>query len=327
MCKRFVSYFVIVVAALVTIGCTSQKTKFNPLGEIPVPVDSLFTEANIALGKKMFFDPQLSLNNKVSCATCHKPQFAFADKTPVTLGVRARKGKRNVPSLMNVGYLPHMMAEGMVKTLEMQMLSPLQDETEMSMQLKPLIAKLNQNPYYVKQAEEIYNREVDMFVITRAIAAFQRTLVSNNSAFDQFYYGNNQEAISASAKRGWKLFSEELYCTECHVPPHFTNFSIENNGLYNSFEYSDKGKFTATLDTADIAKFKTPSLRNIMLTKPYMHNGQFFTIEKVLDHYQSGGKNHFNKSKKIQAFSLNDQEQTDIIHFFESLTDTVSWRK
>ena len=291
-----------------------------------MPNDTLFTTENIALGKKMFFDPRLSLDNKVSCATCHKPEYAFADKAPVTLGVRARQGKRNTPSLMNVGYLPHMMVEGMVKALEMQMLDPLQDETEMSMDLNQLVNKLKEDSFYVAKAREIYNRELDMFVITRAISAYQRTLISNNSTFDQYYYHKDEDAISASAKRGWALFSEDLYCTQCHTPPLFTNFSIENNGLYPSFVYSDKGKFTATLDTNDMAKFKVPSLRNVTLTAPYMHNGQFFTMQQVLENYKKGGSEHFNKSKFIQPFELSKEQEEDLIHFFETLIDTVSYK-
>lgn len=309
-------------------SCTVKNKKhFNPLGEMNIPNDTLFTPENIALGKRMFFDTRLSLDNKVSCATCHKPEYAFADKAPVTMGVRARQGKRNAPSLLNVGYLPHMMAEGMVKSLEMQMLDPLQDETEMSMDLNNLVNKLKQDSFYVAKAKEIYGRELDMFVITRAISAYQRTLVSFNSAFDKYYYQKDEEAISASAKRGWKLFSEELYCTQCHSLPFFTNFEIENNGLYPSFVYSDKGKFTATLDTNDMAKFKVPSLRNLSLTAPYMHDGQFFTLKQVLGNYKKGGAEHFNKSNKIKPFELSRQSQEDLIQFFETLTDTVSYKK
>ena len=318
----------ILILVLISLFSCNHNTieRFNPLGEIPLPDSTLFTAQNIELGRKMFFDTRLSLDNKVSCATCHKPEYAFADKAPVTLGVRARQGSRNAPSLMNVGYLPHMMAEGMVKSLEMQMLDPLQDETEMSMDLNQLVNKLKTDSFYVQQAKEIYGRELDMFVVTRAISAYQRTLISNHSAFDQYYYHKDDKAISSSAKRGWKLFSEELYCTECHTPPMFTNFDLANNGLYVSFQYTDKGKFRATLDTNDMAKFKIPSLRNVTLTAPYMHNGQFFTLKQVLENYKQGGAGHFNQSPIIQPFTLTQNQEDDLIHFFETLVDTVSYK-
>ena len=191
--KSTMKYTILILVLISLFSCNHNTLeRFNPLGEIPLPDSTLFTAQNIELGRKMFFDTRLSLDDKVSCATCHKPEYAFADKAPVTLGVRARQGSRNAPSLMNVGYLPHMMAEGMVKSLEMQMLDPLQDETEMSMDLNQLVNKLKTESFYVQQAKEIYGRELDMFVVTRAISAYQRTLISNNSAFDQYYYHNPQ---------------------------------------------------------------------------------------------------------------------------------------
>ena len=213
------------------------------------------------------------------------------------------------------------MYDAHIETLEKQVIVPIQEQGEMDMDMRELLTKLRNIPEYQQAAREIFDRDFDAWVLTRSISAFQRSLVSLDSKFDKFYYQNDKSALNESQKRGWKLFSEKLYCTECHAPPMFTNYEAINNGLYTDYG-EDKGRFRIHHDSTDIGKFKVPSLRNIDLTYPYMHDGSMKSLEDVISHYSRGGNTHVNKDDRIVPFSITKQEQTDLIHFFEALTDT-----
>jgi cytochrome c peroxidase len=180
---------------------------------------------------------------------------------------------------------------------------------------------LRADPDYQKAAKEIYGRDFDAWVLTRSISAYERSLVSMNSRFDQYQKGN-KNAINATEKAGWKLFSETLYCTKCHPAPNFTTYVAENNGLYASYEgKSDQGRFRIHHDSLDIGKFKVPSLRNLPLTYPYMHDGSLESIDAVLDHYVKGGNGHPLQHKAIVPFTLSPQERKQLKAFFNSLVD------
>ncbi len=278
-----------------------------------IPSDNQLTWDRIALGKKLFYDPILSIDRSVSCGSCHKQQNAFADNTPVSTGVENRIGTRNTLSLANVAYHDYFLREGSVPSLEMQILVPIQEHNEMGFNIVAASERLNLDSSYVQASMNAYNRIPDPYVITRAIASFERTMISSNSSFDT----NN---LNESEKRGKELFfSEELACANCHGTFLFTNQKIENNGLYEI--YSDSGRYRLTQLNEDIGKFKTPTLRNIEITGPYMHDGSMNTLEEVIEHYANGGKNHFNKSEQINGFFLSDSEKNDLIHFLKSLTD------
>lgn len=292
----------------------------SPMGQAIIPVDNEMTSAKIAFGKALFFDKRLSLDETVSCAVCHKPGLAFTDGLALSDGIGDKKSTRNSPTLLNTVFMPHYMYDGEVETLEMQALVPIQDHNEMGMTVKELVRRLKNVPEYQEAAKRIFNREVDAYVITRALAAYQRNLISDNSPFDQYYYGKNNRAVSISVKRGWKLFSEKLYCTSCHPAPHFSTYKVENNGLTKEY-LSDKGRFRSTGDTNDYGKFKVPSLRNIEITGPYMHDGSIATLSEVIDHYIKGGSKNFNQHPVIQPFELTRREKSDLINFLHALTD------
>lgn len=311
----------IVATSIFLTRCKSSEGIISPLGEVVAPVDNPTTEEKIELGRKLFFDTRLSRDNTISCATCHKPGKAFTDQLPVSVGIDGRKTDRNSPSLLNAVYLPTVMFDAHLETLEKQVIVPIQEHVEMDMNMKELIARLQAIPEYAEAAKSIFNREFDAWVLTRSISAFQRSLISDNSRFDQFYYQDKKMALTKAEKRGWLLFSEKLYCIECHAPPHFTNFQPINNGLYEDYG-KDQGRFRINSDSSDMGKFKVPSLRNVEITYPYMHNGSVESLEDVIDHYMSGGKNHVNKDKRIVPFSLTSEEKSDLVLFLESLTDT-----
>ncbi len=256
----------------------------------------------------------------MSCASCHKQALAFADSLATTPGVENRPGKRNSPSLANVAYQKHLLREGGVPTLEMQILVPIQEHNEFDFNILDIAERLRRMPEYVDMAQEAYGRKVDAFVITRAIAAFERTLLSGHSAFDRWHFQNTPLALSPPARRGYALFnSERLGCANCHGGFLFTNQEYANNGLYE--QYNDPGRMRLTGLEQDRAVFKIPSLRNVGVTAPYMHDGSLTTLEQVIDHYQSGGKPHPNKSPLLRPFSLSDQERQDLLAFLNSLTD------
>ncbi len=303
----------------ILIQCSVTQSFDNPLGPIPVPEDNEQDAAKIALGKEFFFDKDLSVDRTLNCAVCHKPGLAFTDGLKVSDGVLGRKSSRNSPTLLNTAYSPMLMFDGVIPSLEMQAVVPIQDHNEMGMNLKELIERLQAKPEYVEAARKIYNREMDIYVLTRSLAAFQRSLYTNDSRFDRYYYGKNESALSASEKRGWKLFSEKLYCTQCHSLPYFTTYKAENNGLAKN--YTDPGRFRATHDSTDIGKFKVPTLRNIEITGPYMHDGSFESLEDVIEHYAKGGAGHVNQHPSIKSFPLSKRDKKDLVNFLYSLTD------
>ena len=294
------------------------------MGPVPVPADNPMTAEKIALGRQLFFDKRLSEDNSISCADCHHPELAFTDGKARSTGFHDSISQRNAPTLLNSAYLKTLMFDGEIKTLEMQVIVPIQEHAEMHSDMKKLIAELKAVPEYEAAAREIFGRSFDPYVLTRSIAAFERTLISQNSAFDRFYRGDNN-ALTASQQRGWKLFSEELYCTKCHQPPFFTNYKVENNGLYKEYG-TDQGRFRITRVESSKGLFKVPTLRNILLTAPYMHDGSILTLDAVLDHYASGGKQHPNQSPVIRKFALPEKKRSDMLNFFQSLTDTTYLR-
>jgi len=283
-----------------------------------IPSDNALTQNRIELGRKLFFDPILSRDSSISCASCHLPSAAFSDTLAVSLGVEQRAGTRNSPTLANVAYHPYYLREGGVPTLEMQILVPVQEHNEFDFNMLLLSERLNTDSNYVTMAQNAYQRTPDPFVITRAIAAFQRTLISGNSRFDRYIYQGQTSALNTTELHGFELF-KTWGCTNCHNGFNFTNYSFQNTGLYEV--YNDIGRERLTLDSADRAKFKVPSLRNVGLTPPYMHDGSMATLSEIVDHYASGGKNHPNKSMHITGFELNPSDKQAIIAFLHSLSD------
>lgn len=302
-------------------GPTAEPLLAVPIG-FPVPVfpeGNELTPERWKLGKRLFFDPVLSSDSTVSCASCHLPEHAFTDGKKFSEGVEGRLGTRNAPTLANVAYHPYYTREGGVPTLEMQILVPIQEHVEFDFNILLIAERLNLDSSYVQQSHKAYDREPDAFVITRSIGCFERTILSGGSRYDDFLNGKNS-ALTATEKRGKDLFfSEKLACSQCHGGFNFTNYAFENNGLYK--DYPDPGRFRLTGDEADRALFKVPTLRNVGVTAPYMHDGSLPTLEAVVEHYNSGGKDHPHKSQLIKHLNLTTKEKTDLIAFLKALTD------
>ena len=287
--------------------------------EIVHPKDNTPTKERVELGKKLFFDPILSIDSSLSCASCHKPNLAFSDDVAFSPGVYNRAGVRNAPSLANIGYHPYFLREGSIKTIEMQVLVPIQEENEFAHNIVDIAEQMKKIPEYVKMSKEAYGKSPDPYVITRALAAYERTLVSKNSKFDKFI--NGEIPLTKEEKQGFDLFmSNKTNCSSCHGGFNFTRYKITNNGLYEN--YKDEGRMRATKNNKDLALFKTPSLRNIELTAPYMHDGSLTTLEEVVEHYNIGGKNHIHKDSLIVPLNLNKNQKLDLVSFLKTLTDS-----
>lgn len=275
--------------------------------------------ARFELGRALFYDPILSNDSTVSCSSCHHQSFAFADNKKVSPGVQGRLAKRNAPSLANVGSYQHFLFDASVPTLEMQLLVPIQEHEEMDDNIVEVGKRLERVRYYQKLAQRAFQQNPNPFVITRAIAYFERQLISENSRFDQFLRGQTQ--LSSQEKKGMRLFFEELNCDACHSGRLFTNQETMNNGLSTSD--FDPGRYRLTHQDSDFGLFKVPSLRNIALTAPYMHDGRFGTLDEVLNHYQKGGEKAPNKSPLIQPLKMSQVDQEALKSFLFTLTDST----
>jgi cytochrome c peroxidase len=318
----------LLLACLFLFACEKEQPvpPAEPLLAVPegfpapvFPEGNELTPERWALGKRLFFDPILSSDHSVSCASCHLPEMAFTDGKQFSEGVEGRLGTRNAPTLANVAYHPYYTREGGVPTLEMQVLVPIQEHAEFDFNILLIAERLNGDSGYVRESRAAYERAPDAFVITRSIACFERTMLSGGSRCDEFLNGKTS-TLTAAERRGKDLFfSEKLACSQCHGGFNFTNYAFENNGLYE--DYPDPGRFRLTGKEADRALFKVPTLRNAGVTAPYMHDGSLPTLEAVVEHYNGGGKDHPHKSQLIKPLNLTNQEKTDLIAFLKTLTD------
>jgi cytochrome c peroxidase len=302
-----------------------------PLGlpPIPIPKDNPPTAASIALGRRLFYDTRLSKDDSLSCASCHRPQAAFADVQERSLGVGGTLGLRNAPTLVNAAYSPTLFWDGRAKSLEGQVAIPIVDPLEMNQSHDACIAKLTADPSYTPMFQSAFgSSDVTMERVQNALASFERTILSGDSPFDEYEYGGHKEALTPAQIRGLAVFTDPAKgnCAACHtIGPHFALFSdgeFHNTGagVGGDGEFTDLGRFRVTLVAADGASFKTPTLRNVALTGPYMHDGKLKTLRDVVDFYAGGGNSSPYLDKKIAPLNLTGQEKSDLVEFMKSLT-------
>jgi cytochrome c peroxidase len=288
------------------------------IGSIPLP------KTKSDLGKKLFFDKRLSKNNQVSCASCHRPEFAFADTSALSRGVYDRLGKRNSPSVMNMASREVFFYDGRAKTLEEQASFPIQDHNEMDILVDVAFDRIVRDKLYQRYFKSVYGELPNRINILNAIAEFERTLEST-SPFDKYMAGD-EKAISVSAKRGHQLFLDpKNKCFECHFTPDFTGDEFRNIGLFDGAQYNDSGRYLVTKNLKDIGKFKVPGLRNVAVTKPYMHDGSMKTLKEVIRYYNNiytTVSHPINEDSLVkQKLNLTETDVTDIENFLISLTD------
>ncbi|MBK8556941.1 MAG: cytochrome-c peroxidase [Lewinellaceae bacterium] len=284
------------------------------------PEGNELSPARWALGKRLFFDEIMSVDSSVSCASCHLPQHAFSDTVAFSPGAAQRPGTRNAPTLANVAYHPYYTREGGVPTLEMQILVPIQEHNEFDFNILLIADRMKQDSDYVQSSQEAYGRAPDAFVITRSIACFERTMLSGKSRYDSWLQSGDSHVLGTDEMSGMNLFfSDRTNCSRCHEGFNFTNYQFANNGLY--VDYADPGRFRLTELESDRALFKVPTLRNIAVTAPYMHDGSLATLEAVVEHYNSGGMPHPNKSSLLKPLGLSPLEKSQLVAFLKTLTD------
>ncbi len=286
--------------------------------EINYPTENAYCSERWFLGKKLFFDTRLSIDSTISCASCHKQNKGFADDVSLTPGVFGRAGVTNAPSLANIAYHPYYTREGGLPTLEMQVLVPISEHNEFGFNIVEIEQRLKADTAYQEMAMKAYGRTLDPYVITRSISTYERSIISGNSKYDDYTLG--KAILSKEEMLGKDLFfSEKTNCSQCHSGFNFTNYEFKNNGLYEI--YSHPGRFRLTQKESDVALFKTPSLRNVGFTSPYMHDGSITTLENVVDHYNNGGKTHTHKSELIKPLGLTSIEKKALVAFLHTLDD------
>lgn len=286
---------------------------------VPAPTDNQPSAARIELGRALFFDPRLSAKGVMSCATCHNPALGWTDGRPTAVGHDMKILGRATPTIVNAAFNPLQMWDGRKVSLEAQALGPFESQDEQNLALADLESRVRGIPGYVAMFERAYPGEaVTRDTIAKAIASFERTVVSDGAAFDRWRAGD-ENAMSASARRGFELFNGKANCALCHQGFNFTDNGFHNIGLKEAGE-ADLGRFAHRPIKALKGAFKTPTLRDISLTAPYMHNGAYATLEEVVDHYARGGDVQDNLSPNIKPLDLNDAERRDLVEFMRALT-------
>lgn len=297
-----------------------------PLGLPPIkyPKDNPSTPEKIALGKQLYFDPRLSLDNTVSCATCHDPRKGWSNGEAVATGVGGLKGGRNSPTIINAAYGRLQFWDGRAASLEEQALGPIQNPIEMTMPLDKVVERLNQIAGYKQQFQSIFGTDVTSEGIALAIAAYERTVLSGDAPYDRFKAGD-AAALSESAQRGLKLFTGKAHCSACHSGPNFTDNAFHNIGVGMDKDMPDLGRFEISGLEGDKGAFKTPTLREIARSAPYMHDGSQGTLEEVVEHYNKGGAPNPQLDEEIFELKLTPEEKSDLITFMKEGLSSESY--
>ena len=316
-----------------------------PKGLPPImsPASNPLTKAKVELGRQLFFEPRVSLNGTVSCATCHNPNKGWTDNLKTSVGIDGQVGSRNAPSVLNSAYGKRMFWDGRAPSLEGQSQGPPQNPIEMGKQsYKEIIGRLRTISGYREQFQKVFGTDVTLDGFAKAIAAFERVFaLSGNSAYDK-YNGGDAKALSDSQKRGMVLFGLRLStdddfktnvvlkkadCTSCHVGFNFTDEAFHNLGIgwdVKAEKFADPGRLAIQAigekDPADYGAFKTPTVRDVVKTGPYMHDGSVKTLEEVVEHYNKGGHANPALDKDMKKLNLTDQEQKDVVEFMKALT-------
>ena len=308
---------------LITLVAGHASLKKWVLPDVPYPADNKPTAERIELGKKLFFDPRVSGEGNMSCATCHNPVRCFSDGLPTAKGVKSMVLGRATPTIWNAAYNTLQMWDGRKKSLEHQALGPIQADVEMNADMTKLLGFLNESPGYKGLFEKVYpNLPINDDTLGKAIASFERTIISRNTPFDQWVAGK-KGAMTADQVSGFKIFisSDKANCAACHMGPNFTDNGFHNVGL-QSFGAAepDLGRFKERALPVNRGAFKTPTLREAVSTGPYFHDGSARTLEEVVAFYAKAGEVRTNQSKTIKGFNLTDVETRQLVSFLHALT-------
>lgn len=319
-----------------SVASTPEWERENPIQPLPKPplgidgkledLENPPTPQTVRLGRWLFYDNRLSAGNAVSCATCHQPDKAFSEDTPVSTGVHGQKGQRKSPSFVNLAWTiyPHFFWDGRAKSLEEQAAGPIANPLEMGNSHEKMISSLGEIKGYAPYFKEAFGDErITLDRVTKAIADYERTRMSGNSAWDRWQRKRDQNAVSEQVKLGHKLFFfGKAACNQCHLGQNFTDNNFHNLGVgwdASSKRFKDDGRFIVTKDEKDRGAFKTPTLRDVTKHPPYMHDGTLKTLRNVVEFYNEGGKKNPTLSQKIKPLGLTDEEIDALVAFMEAL--------
>ena len=297
---------------------------------MPVPPDNPLTAEKVELGRRLFFDTRLSRDGTVACASCHLPERAFTDGRSVAVGIGRARGRRNAPTLYNRAYVSTLLWDGRAASLEEQAVLPMVSATELDNTHDEVVRRLRESHLYRELFASAFGTEaISIERVAKAIASFERTLLSVDSAFDRYDVRGDELALSPAARRGLELFRGKGRCTFCHGTPLFTDNRFHNTGVSWRHRPSlgpvavdglDLGRYEVTGRQADKGKFKTPSLRDVDQTAPYMHDGSLETLEEVIDLYDRGGEPNPYLDESVKMLNLTAREKAQLIAFLKSLT-------
>jgi cytochrome c peroxidase len=306
------------VATASLAGSLSVAVAAQPEHEFAVvhPDNNPSTPEKIALGKQLYFDPRLSEDNTISCASCHDPEKGYSNGQPFAEGVRKQLGGRNAPTIINSAFQKFQFWDGRAGTLEEQALGPMQNPIEMNMKLEHIIERLKSIEGYRKEFQEVFGSEPTEENIAQAIAAYERTIISRDAPYDRYKAGD-KDALSESARRGMELFFGRANCSSCHSGANFTDNAFHNIGVGMDKPMPDVGREAISHLTGDRGSFKTPTLREVARSGPYMHDGSLKTLEDVVEHYNKGGISNPWLDEELFELKLTDQEKQDLVTFMK----------
>lgn len=326
-----------VVLALVVTGCTGSAPESAnesaaktwevtiPLGltDLAIPADNTLTKEKVELGRFLYYDPRLSLAGDISCATCHHPDQGFGDGAPVSTGHEGQQGGRSAPTVIGAAYSYLQFWDGRATSLEEQALGPIENPIEMANTLDGMTATLQSIPGYAPLFEAAFgDAAVTPDRVAKAIASFERTVISGNSAWDRFVAGDNT-ALNEQEQRGLQWFNGKAQCTLCHAGQTLSDSDFHNLGVGMAAAEPDLGRFVVTQADIDRGAFKTPPLRDVSKTAPYMHDGSLTTLQQVVELYNQGGEANEWLSEKIRPLHLSDQEVQDVVAFLHALDGEI----
>lgn len=330
-------YFIILLFVFDSAYVTSDELIIKiPVGliEPDIPIDNPITKEKVSLGKKIFFDKRLSSSSRTSCATCHNPNNGFAENKPKSFTDNGNRLERNAPSVLNSGYLATVNWDGRFSSLEDQISQPFSLEGDMGIEIGRAIEIIESSEDYDGLFESVFGRPVDRNAMADSLASFQRSLISANSRFDDYLFSGDEDALTLSEKKGYELFIGKASCIACHDIFHpsvnslgggialFSDHRFHNLGVgYKNGRMSDMGRYWVTRRKDDWGAFKTPILRNVALTSPYMHDGSLPTLRSVIEFYNDGGIPNPNIAPGLRPLFLADSEIDDLVAFLRSLTD------
>ncbi|MGC1273955.1 MAG: cytochrome c peroxidase [Planctomycetaceae bacterium] len=328
--RRFAAMLAAPLLALIAtaeVSAQEDAAKFEVpecLGELKYPEDNLSDPRKIALGHQLYFDPRLSADNSVACATCHDPKHGWSDGRATSKGVGGKVGGRNAPTVINAAFSRFQFWDGRAATLEEQALGPIENPIEMNLPVEEAVKRLNAIEGYNQQFNEIFGSDCTKETLAKAIAAYERTILSGDAPYD-LYKAGDESALSESAVRGMKLFFGKANCSACHSGPHFSDFAFHNVGVGMNASEPDKGRAEFSDLEGDTGAFKTPTLREVARSAPYMHDGSMKTLEEVMEHYNKGGTANDYLDEEIFKLELSEQETTDLITFLKEGLSSESY--